>query len=155
MCCLHEAWTALHDCVILPVATVMSLSTAASVLLVYCHGAIKWSSSSFWLLTQEALLKVHAFSVPFSSPMQSVQDPTTGDGGTADAAQLEEKMRRGASRVATCLLQGQHHCLCKSVQNSLATKSQQDRTHTACRAGVVVCCVAALFRSHLLCILYC
>lgn len=96
-----------------PVATAMSLSTAASVLLLYCHGAMKWSSSSFWVLTQEALLKVHAFSVPFSSPMQSVQDPTTGGGGISTAAQLDEKMRKGASTVATCRLQGRYKCLCK------------------------------------------
>ena len=104
----------------LPVATAMSLSTAASVLLVYCHGAMKWSSSSFWLLTQEALPKVHAFSVPFSSPMHSVQDPTTGDGGTSTAAELDEKIRKGASRVATCCLQDRYNCLCKLAQIILA-----------------------------------
>ena len=122
---------------------------------------MKWSSSSFWLLTQEALLKVHAFKVPFSSPMQSVQDPTTGDGGTAAAAQPDDKMRQGASKVATCLLQGRHNgfstCLCgKIVQPADAAYAVRlPNAHTTCLAEDAVCCEALagwryLVRSHVI-----
>lgn len=69
-----------------PVATATRSSIAAAIVELYCHGAIKWSSSSFCELTQEGLLSVQSFKVPLTSPMQSVHEPYKGAGGRLLAA---------------------------------------------------------------------